>query len=145
MQGKAPQVRMDEEHGSAMAVLELIKNDINGNVTAVHDLSAGGLGVAISEMAISGGLGARIDLSKVPADETLTVSEILFSESHGRYLVTVKKDVADEILNKIKSNNVPAAIIGQVNEDKLVMNESISIPVEKLKKSYTGVIEKFMA
>lgn len=145
VQGKAPQVRMEQEYGSAMAVLELIKNDINDDVTAVHDLSAGGLGVAVSEMAISGGLGTHIDLSKVPADETLTVSEILFSESHGRYIVTVKKDVVNEILSKIKSNNISAAIIGEVDGDKLVMNESISIPVEKLKKSYTGVIEKFMA
>ncbi len=46
------------------AILELIRV---GRVTAVHDCSRGGLAVALAEMCIAGGLGARIDLRKVPS------------------------------------------------------------------------------
>ena len=58
----------------------------------MHDCSSGGFGIAISEMAISGNLGAVIDVNKVPVERYLNLSTILFSESHGRYLITIKKE-----------------------------------------------------
>ncbi len=66
VQGKSPEVFIEDEYMAGKSVLELIKEDLNANITAVHDCSSGGLGVALSEMAISGDLGAVIDLSKVP-------------------------------------------------------------------------------
>ncbi len=98
--------------------------------------------MAISEMAISGGLGAVIDLLKVPAKEDIDVSTTLFSESHGRYLITVKKNAVEDVLSKI---NVPSSIIGEVGGNNLTITDSFSITVEELKKSYNGIIEKFMA
>ena len=62
-------------------------------------------------------LGAVIDLLNIPADENLDVSTTLFSESHGRYLITVKKDAVDKILSKI---DVPSAVIGEVGGDSLL-------------------------
>jgi phosphoribosylformylglycinamidine synthase II len=142
VQGKAPEVVMDDEYLAGMSVLEIIKEDTNGSVTAVHDCSSGGLGIAVSEMAISGGLGAVLDLQNVPADPSLDVSSKLFSESHGRYLITIKKDTLEDILSKI---DVPAAVIGKVGGNSLVINNEFSVSVGELKKYYTGIIEKFMA
>lgn len=142
VQGKAPEVVMDDEYLAGMSVLEIIKEDTNGSVTAVHDCSSGGLGIAVSEMAISGGLGAVLDLQNVPADPSLDVSSKLFSESHGRYLITIQKDTLEDILSKI---DVPAAVIGKVGGNSLVINNEFSVSVGELKKYYTGIIEKFMA
>jgi phosphoribosylformylglycinamidine synthase len=142
VQGEPPHVHLEDEYNVAMAVLNLIRNDSEGNITAVHDCSTGGIGVTVSEMAFSGGLGAEIDLSQIPGAEGLNDFEALFSESHGRFLVTVKEEVADEILGKL---DVPAAVIGTVNGDSLVINDSVNIPVSELKNSYHDVIEKFMA
>ncbi|MGB7969411.1 MAG: phosphoribosylformylglycinamidine synthase subunit PurL [Methanobacterium sp.] len=142
VQGKAPEVFMDEEYNAGKSVLELIREDDNGNITAVHDCSSGGLGIALSEMSISGNLGAIIDLKKVPVKGNLNLSTILFSESHGRYLITVKKDSVEEVLSKI---TVPCAIIGEVQGDSLVIEDQFTVDVEELKKSYKGIIEKFMA
>lgn len=143
--GNAPKVHIDQEYSSAMAVLDLIRNDDEGNVTAVHDCSAGGLGIALSEMAISSGTGAFIDISKVPVEADMEITEMLFSESHGRYIVTVKADTADEVVNKIKSMNVEAAAVGKVGGSMLILDEKVEIAVSKLEESYSGVIEKFMA
>ena len=143
--GKAPEVHLDDEYASAMAVLDLIREDAQGNITAVHDCSAGGLGVAISEMAISSGLGAFIDISKIPGESDMNLCERLFSESHGRYILTVKEDAADEVVSKIKSMDIEAAAVGKVNGNLLLINETVEIPVSKLEESYSGVIEKFMA
>jgi phosphoribosylformylglycinamidine synthase len=143
IQDQPPKVRIDDEYDVTMAVLDLIKNDSDNAITAVHDCSTGGLGVSISEMAISGGLGAVIDLTEVPADESLEDFETVFSESHGRYIISVDKEALNEVIDKL---NVPSAVIGTVGGDFLTINgTSINIPVSKLNNSYKGVIEKFMA
>lgn len=66
-----------------------------GYIDACHDLSEGGLGVAASEMSFSGGLGAELDLSKVPTSIERE-DFILFSESNGRFLVEVSKKDEEE-------------------------------------------------
>jgi len=69
-----------------------------GLVTACHDLSDGGLGVALAEMAIGGRLGCEADLALAPmagihaGDGGMSDIEILYSESAGRLLVTVKPE-----------------------------------------------------
>ena len=146
VQGKPPEVLLDEEYESSKAVLELIRGDFG--VTAVHDCSAGGLGVAISEMAISGDVGATVDLSRVPSPTGMTSSEVLFSESHGRYVLTVQEDATEELLMKLKGK-VPAAVIGKVGGESLIFEDAekevMALELEEIKKSYYGVIEKFMA
>lgn len=142
VQGKPPKVDMDAEFASASAVLELIRNDTEGTVTAVHDCSIGGLGIAIAEMAISGGIGAFIDSSKVPKEDEINVSEILFSESNARFVITVKGENAEELLDKI---DAPAAIIGEVKGKNLIIDDALDLSIDELKDSYYGVIERFMA
>ncbi len=62
-----------------------------GTVRACHDLSEGGLAVALAEMAFAGGLGAEVQLSKVPrADDVTRDEQVLFSESNTRFLVEVE-------------------------------------------------------
>lgn len=142
VQGKSPKVDVEDEFNAGMAIINSIKADSNGDITAVHDCSSGGLGVAISEMAISGNLGAVLDLAKVPVDDELDTPTILFSETHGRYLMTVKKGSVDEVLSKI---GVPSEIIGEVGGKQLVIKNEFKVDVEDLKNAYNGTIEKFMA
>jgi phosphoribosylformylglycinamidine synthase len=144
VQGESPRVNIEDEYASAQAILELIQNDDNGEVTAVHDLSAGGLGVALAEMIIKGDIGASVDLSRVPGTEGLSVPEILFSESHARYLVTATEEASDNILTTLKKMNVPSAIIGTVGGDSLQIANT-KIGVSELENAYHGVIENFMA
>jgi phosphoribosylformylglycinamidine synthase len=110
IEGEPPQVNIDDEYSVSMTVLNLIRHDSEGHITAVHDCSTGGIGVALSEMALSGDLGAKIHLSNIPTQEELNDLELLFSESHGRYIVCVKEEATNEILGKI---DVPTAIIEQ--------------------------------
>lgn len=148
VQGEPPKVFLEEEFMVANQVLRLIKEDDAGNISAVHDCSTGGLAVTLSEMAISGGRGAVINLSQIPgAENGLKITELLFSESHGRYVLTVGKEAVNDVLNKI---NVPAGIIGEVRGKSLTLKDGslkipISLPLSKIKKTYHGVIEKFMA
>lgn len=61
-------------------------------VDSAHDLSDGGLGVALAEKAFSGGFGLFIDLSAIPFEGEKREDFLLFSESAGRIVVTAPKD-----------------------------------------------------
>lgn len=89
----------------------------SGLITACHDLSDGGLGVALAEMCIGGDLGGEIDLRAVPVDrEDLGVEEVLYSESAGRLLVTVSPDKAQEFEELFAGQTL--SCLGRVRQDK---------------------------
>jgi phosphoribosylformylglycinamidine synthase len=66
---------------------------------------------------------------------------LLYSESHGRYLLTVKPDALDDILAKI---DVDVAVIGEVKGNSLNVNGH-EFSYEDLDNAYHGVIEQYMA
>jgi phosphoribosylformylglycinamidine synthase len=94
-----------------------------GTVRACHDLSEGGLGVAVAEMAFAGGLGADIALDAVPHNvEAETPDEknvvLLFAESNTRFVCEVSEENCQAFENAL--GDVPHAKIGKVSiEPKL--------------------------
>ena len=60
-----------------------------GLIASCHDLSDGGLGVALAESAFAGGYGIQAELAQLPVDGELRDDALLFSESQSRLLVTV--------------------------------------------------------
>ena len=86
-----------------------------GTIKACHDLSEGGLAVAVSEMALASGFGADLDLCKVPSHLVERDDFLLFSESNSRFLVEVaeKDKTVFEALMKGKSY----AEIGKVTKN----------------------------
>jgi phosphoribosylformylglycinamidine synthase len=94
--GKVPKVDL-----RAKAIYLAMHRAIHaGLVRACHDLSEGGLAVALAEMAFAGGLGAEIALAKMPyniSSDGLDAA-ILFSESNTRFLCEVAPQQADAFL-----------------------------------------------
>jgi phosphoribosylformylglycinamidine synthase len=75
------------------AMEKLSRATARGMVKACHDCSEGGIGVAVAEMAFAGGLGANININKVPLAEKITRDDyILFSESNSRFIVEIAPD-----------------------------------------------------
>ena len=66
--------------------------------------------------------------------------DLLFSESHGRYLVTVSEDAVDDMMDKI---NVPVSIIGEVKGETLKLND-LELEINELNDAFHGVLEKYM-
>jgi phosphoribosylformylglycinamidine (FGAM) synthase-like enzyme len=89
-----------------------------GKIKACSDCGAAGIGAAICESAKYGGLGARIDLSRVPISvKEITPEEILICETQARYVVHVTPESADKVLKTIRSKYEYAEIIGEVTSD----------------------------
>jgi phosphoribosylformylglycinamidine synthase len=63
-----------------------------GMIASCHDLSDGGLAVAVAETAFAGGLGIAVSLDKLDAPQGLSDATLLFSESASRLLVTVRPE-----------------------------------------------------
>ena len=90
-----------------------------GLVRACHDLSEGGIGVAVAEMAFAGGLGAQVFLKDVPLGEPMYRDDlVLFSESNSRFLVEIRPDDIDEFEQILVKTSF--ACVGQVTSSKML-------------------------
>ncbi|HEV3138285.1 MAG TPA: AIR synthase-related protein, partial [Pirellulales bacterium] len=106
----------------ARQTFQNLHNAISGGlVRACHDLSEGGVAVAIAEMAFAGGLGASIDLKTMPhvlrADRQVDAI-LLFSESNTRFLCEVPMAAAGAFEKQL--SGVPCACIGEVVEEPVL-------------------------
>ena len=88
-----------------------------GLVAACHDLSEGGLGVALAESAFAGGIGAKVDLALVPGAKALGRNDqILFSESNSRFIIEAVKGKEKKLEEIFKARGAPLARIGETTK-----------------------------
>jgi phosphoribosylformylglycinamidine synthase subunit PurL len=100
-----------------------------GLLDGLKDLGGGGLSCVIGEMALAGGLGAEVDLEKVPLkEEGLAPWEIWVSESQERMMLAVRPENVEPVLRIFDLYDVPATVIGRV------------IPETTCRVRYQGVI-----
>ncbi len=131
-----PKVRMYEAVKRYQCLCRAIEQ---GLVASCHDCSDGGLGVAISETAFSGGLGVDIDLSKAPCEGIDRADILLFSESQSRFVVTVRPE--DMQAFEEAMGDTGWALAGQVTKEPTVRltynGETILCePCDLLKKAW---------
>jgi len=90
-------------------------------VAACHDLSEGGLGACLAEMAIGGNLGATIDISAVGKD--LRSDCKLFSESNTRWVVEVKKEKQSLFESQLQKDQVSFILLGKIKGNHLIIKD----------------------
>ncbi|MCL6456570.1 MAG: phosphoribosylformylglycinamidine synthase subunit PurL [Gorillibacterium sp.] len=105
-EGRPPQLDLAVEKRLLDTVLAAIRA---GLVRSAHDLSEGGLAVALAESCISGRIGAKVELAT-----DLRPDHLMFSESQSRILLSVAPDKVDELLRFVTVQDVPATDIGAV-------------------------------
>ncbi|MBV8167299.1 MAG: phosphoribosylformylglycinamidine synthase subunit PurL [Alphaproteobacteria bacterium] len=109
-----------------------------GRVTACHDVSDGGLLVAIAEMALAGATGAALDFPKdVPAHA------FAFGEDQGRYVVTTRDPAA--VLSQAQAAGVPATLLGRTGGVALTVNGANATSVADLRAAHEGWLPGYMA
>ena len=133
--GAPPPVDLDAEKRNGDFVRGLIGEQA---VSSVHDLSDGGLFVAVAEMAMAGNLGADITAP------TENAHAYLFGEDQARYVVSASPDQAERILQAAQTSSVPAAIIGRVGGTALTVNQQDSVSVNTLKTAHEAWMPEYM-
>ncbi len=115
-------------------------------VTACHDLSDGGLAVALAEMCIGGRTGARLDLHKVPTHGQLSPLETLYSESASRLLVSVRPSDVPAFEALLDGYATRVGEVGPLGGSLDILdtagNASIcSVPVEELAAAFKKTLD----
>jgi phosphoribosylformylglycinamidine synthase II len=134
--GSAPTVNLDSELENGNFVRSLIHQ---GAVTACHDISGGGLIVAVAKMALSGNIGCKISIL---SDSSNTISW-LFGEDQARYLITTK--TAGKVLEYADTASIPAYHIGTTGGTALTVGSHPPISLEKMRGIYEGWLPNYMA
>lgn len=134
--GRAPVLNLDNEKSRQEALLKAIQS---GFVQSAHDLSDGGLSVALAESLFNTPFGADVTLT----EET---NQALFSETQSRFLVSV----APEKQSAFEALVQDAILLGNVNDSAqltvkdLYERTVLNVPVKKLEEAWKGVLPCFM-
>ena len=132
--GRPPVVDLAAECSLADFMVEAAKT---GVVESAHDLSDGGLAVALAEATFTGGVGVRVDLD----DPFLE----LFSESSARAMIVVKEDRHEELVSLAEKHGVELASVGHTGGTDLDVIDQFTIPVAELKAAWRATIPAALA
>jgi len=142
--GTAPSVNPRRDRNIFRAVLRAMKK---GWVTAAHDCSAGGIAVALAEMCMKNEIGATIHSERIPA-ATMAADELLFSESHGRFILAVPSSRASKLAGELSKEGIPNSMIGRVGGDDLNIlagsRGRIRVDVRKITRTWAESLARTM-
>ena len=131
--GTPPTIDLALEKELQALVRALIADDV---VTSAHDLSEGGLAVALVECCvIDGPVGARVALPR--SSDDLAVA--LFGEAPSRIIVTTRPGGAASIAQR--AGNVPVATLGTTGGDRLIIGDAVDVAVESLRDARERCLE----
>ena len=142
-EGKPPRVFLDRERKTGEHLRSLIAR---GRGTAVHDVSDGGLLVAVSEMALAGNLGAWLYFT----DWRTPFAEWAFGEGQGRYLVTCSVDDQEAIVEEAMNLDIHCESIGSVAGDCIELEfeedpaRNTKVPLADLRAAHEGFFPGLM-
>ncbi len=132
-----PKVDADQFSLIYKALFQAISREL---VASAHGIYRGGLAVHLAFVAMGGGLGIFADLAKLPARDFLQDNILLFSESAGRFIITI--DPANQSAFEALFDGLPCALIGKVNAkaDLVIQGKKgriiLSTPVKSLKQAW---------
>ncbi len=135
--GAPPPVDLDAERRTGDFVRGLIQA---GTVKVCHDISGGGLLVALAEMALAGDVGATIE----PPADGAPLHAWLFGEDQGRYIIALA-DGTDALLDRAAEAGVEAARIGTSGGNALTVAGCSPISLSRLRKAHEEWLPSYMA
>ena len=132
----APHFDLDEEYAVQQEVSALIAAGI---IRSAHDVSEGGLFVTLVECAMASGLGFALE-----TDSNFRKDAYLFGEAQSRIVVTVEPAKEHELVNYLNSNNVPFSRLGEVQGDRVIIDEEDFGPLAEWGALYDNWLGKKM-
>jgi len=124
----------------------LVNASRDGLVVAAHDLSEGGLAVALAEASLRNGVGARIWLDDVCERDGVDAFTLLFSESPGRAIVAVPATEEVRFTDLCTASDFAHACIGVVDDaGTLELQGQFTLPLDELRTAHTSTLPAIFA
>ena len=125
--GMPPEVNLLNEKNNGNVVLKLINEKI---VESAHDVSNGGLIIALSEMSINSSYGVKIQKPK----KLTNIFKYFFGEDQSRYILEIDKKNFNKVEKILKTNNIFSENIGFVQKDYFEIEGEMKISIKDLFK-----------
>ena len=123
--GPPPSINLFNEKNIGLTILNLIEKKL---IISCHDVSLGGILVAISKMCIKGNKGLKINNLKGLTNKY----EYFFGEDQARYIVEIPNENVQSVVDILNSNSVHFDNLGVIQEKKISFNGDINLPIEEL-------------
>ncbi|WP_350334814.1 phosphoribosylformylglycinamidine synthase subunit PurL [Coralliovum pocilloporae] len=135
-EGDAPHIDLALEKKNGDFVRSQIRD---GKVAVCHDVSDGGLAIALAEMALSGSMGADISIDAAQPHVAL------FAEDQARYVIAVSEDSVDAVLEAASTAGVVIVKLGKTGGAELKLGSTCSISVKDLVNAHENWLPDYMA
>ena len=126
-EGPPPEVNLSNEKCNGETVLKLINNEL---INSVHDISSGGLILALAEMCLSSGFGLKIE----KPSKLSNLMEYYFGEDQGRYLLEIEPKNLQKVAKILSENNIYNEKVATVQKDNLEILGELKINIDDLYK-----------
>ena len=137
-EGACPPVDLLMEKRTGDFVRRLVED---ARVDTVHDVSDGGVLVAVAEMALAGDIGVEIGVAG-----TAETIPFFFGEDQGRYVLAASPDVVDKIEGELREIGVVHAIIGRTTKEKVLhIEREGAVALSTLRTAHEGWFPRYMA
>lgn len=138
----APAFDMDAELAMQKTLGQLIRQKV---VVSAHDLSDGGLFIALAESAMAGDLGFDVQTTAVETTTEFRLDAILFGEGQGRVVVSVSSEQRESFESSVADSGVPCVQIGTVTDGPFVVDGQTLMTVGEAKALYDNALGRIMA
>ena len=126
-EGPPPEINLFNEKNNGLIVQKLITKRL---INSAHDVSSGGILLALSEMCISGKIGANIKIQQ----NRINQHEYLFGEDQSRYLIEINEKNKNEACDLLKKDNIFYEIIGKTQKSSIDLSEEFKVEISELEK-----------
>jgi len=137
VRGKPPEIDLKLERAVQRCCLKAIEK---GMIRSAHDISEGGLAVALAECCI-GGPGEPAGV-KIKLKEKMRADALLFGEAPSRIIVSLKKRHLGGLRQMAAREGVPVEVIGEVGGSSLMIQPSVRLPVKELQSIWSSALER---
>ena len=136
--GPPPEVNLFNEKNNGQSLLSLVEK---GLVKSAHDISLGGIIVALSKMCIKGNKGIKLNKTKNLINEI----EYLFAEDQGRYIIEINQKDLNEVNKILDKNSVYHEELGVIIEKDMIINSKTKVSIDELKSYNTNWFSNYMS
>ena len=136
--GPPPEVNLKNEKNNGDTIIKLINKNL---LRSAHDVSSGGLIIALAEMSISSSIGVNI----IKPKRLKNIFEYFFGEDQGRYLIEIDDDKSAIVEKILKENDVFFEIVGKTQKDFFEIVGETKIKVNELYKINSKWYKEFNA
>mgnify|MGYP001807796910 CR=1 FL=1 len=136
--GPPPEINLFNEKNNGETILSLIEKNY---VKSVHDISLGGIMIAVAKMCIKGKKGIKL---KKP-NYLINQFEYLFGEDQGRYIIEIEKENFDKIKEMLDKSSIHYDMLGIITESDIFIDSKSKVTIDELILSNTSWLTNYMS